>query len=79
LKGKIVNKIYTEEKYKKMGYKLNHDGSVTKSPNHEKWYPKKSKKPLKAIKKFCLECMGFDRNEPDGIKFIREVHECTDP
>ena len=44
----------------------------------ERLYPKKSRKPLKAIKFFCLECMGWDRRFKDSGKPISDVKDCTD-
>jgi len=44
-----------------------------------KYYPKKSEKPLKAIRYFCFECMGWDRRKKDSDKPIDDVAGCTDP
>ena len=44
-----------------------------------KFYPKKSRKPLQAIRYFCLECMGWDRRSPlDSERPYKDVKECTD-
>lgn len=43
-----------------------------------KMYPKKSKKPLQAIRYFCFECMGWSRLEEDGKKPFEGVRDCTD-
>jgi len=43
-----------------------------------KYYPKKDKSPLKSIRLFCLECMGWDRKEKEGSKPFDDVRECTD-
>ena len=46
----------------------------------EKLFPKKSRKPLRAIKLQCFECMGWDRrSKPDSEKPIADVKGCTDP
>ena len=44
----------------------------------QKLYPKKSKKPLQAIKYQCYECMGWDRREEKGEKPVEDVRGCTD-
>ena len=44
-----------------------------------KLYPKKSKKPLQAIRYFCFECMGWDRRYEDSGRPIEDVKHCTDP
>ena len=41
-------------------------------------YPKKATKPLKAIRYFCFECMGWSRTEKDGDRPIDDVRHCTD-
>ena len=43
-----------------------------------KYYPKKSKKPLRAIRYFCFECMGWDRRYKDSGKPFEDVKGCTD-
>lgn len=43
-----------------------------------KLYPKKSKKPLQAIRYFCFECMGWDRRAKDSGKPFDDVLNCTD-
>ena len=43
-----------------------------------KYYPKKSQKPLQAIRYFCFECMGWDRRSPDSGKPFEAVKNCTD-
>ena len=43
-----------------------------------KLYPKKSKSPIKAIRLFCFECMGWDRRYKDSGKPIEDVKYCTD-
>lgn len=43
-----------------------------------KIFPKKSKKPLQAIRFFCFECMGWDRRQQDSDKPFEDVKECTD-
>ena len=45
----------------------------------EKLYPKKSKKPLRAIRYQCLECCGWDRRQRAGQKPVEAVAGCTDP
>ncbi len=44
-----------------------------------KYYPKKSKRPLEAIRFFCFECMGWDRREKDSGKPFDDVKACSDP
>ena len=41
-------------------------------------YPKKPKRPLRAIRYFCFECMGWDRRYKDSGKPIEDVKNCTD-
>ncbi len=41
-----------------------------------KLYPNKSKRPLKAIRYFCLECMGLDRILKYSRESVRGVKEC---
>ena len=43
-----------------------------------KTYPKKSRKPLQAIRFFCFECMGWDRTKKDSGKPFDLVRECAD-
>jgi hypothetical protein len=43
-----------------------------------KFYPKKSRRPLKAIRYFCLECHGWDRRRKDSGRPIEEVRNCLD-
>ena len=43
-----------------------------------KLFPKKSKKPLRAIRYFCFECMGWDRRYRNSQKPIDAVAECSD-
>ena len=45
----------------------------------ERYYPKKARKPLRAIRYFCFECMGWDRRSPDSGKPFEDVKNCTDP
>ena len=44
----------------------------------EKYYPKKSKSPLKAIRLNCFECAGWDRRYKDSGKPFEDVKLCTD-
>lgn len=44
----------------------------------EKLYARKSKKPLKAIRLFCFECMGMDRREKKPKEPHEDVKGCTD-
>ena len=46
--------------------------------NTVKYYPKKSKRPLRAIRYFCFECMGWDRLSKDSGKPFEDVKNCTD-
>ena len=47
--------------------------------NSEKvYYPKKSKRPLKAIRLNCFECMGMSRTKKDPEKPFEDVKLCTD-
>jgi len=43
-----------------------------------KLYPKKSRKPLRAIRYFCFECMGWDRRSQNYKKPIDDVAKCVD-
>ena len=43
-----------------------------------KIYPKKSRKPLRSIRLFCFECMGWDRRQRDSGKPFDDVKDCTD-
>lgn len=43
-----------------------------------KYYPKKSKSPIKAIRLFCFECMGWDRRYKDSGKPYEDVRTCPD-
>jgi hypothetical protein len=47
--------------------------------DYEGMWPKKSKKPLRAIRYFCFECMGWDRRYKDSGKPYDDVKMCTDP
>jgi len=42
------------------------------------FYPKKSRKPLQAIRFFCFECMGWDRRHKDSGRPFDDVKGCTD-
>ena len=44
----------------------------------DKYHRKKSKKPLRAIRYFCFECMGWNRRSKDSVKPIEDVKGCTD-
>lgn len=46
--------------------------------NGPRLYPKKSKRPLQAIRFFCFECMGWDRRSKDSGKPFDDVKDCTD-
>jgi len=73
-----MKRIYTEEKYKQMGYEF--DGEkVTGRIKNVSLYPKKSKSPAKAIRLFCKECMGLSRMEKSMNKYSNEVSDCSDP
>ncbi len=42
-------------------------------------YPKKSRKPLEAIRFFCLECMGWSRRmRMSSDRPFEDVKHCTD-
>lgn len=43
-----------------------------------KIYPKKSKKPLKAIRLFCCECMGASRRKEKLTIPHMDIEGCTD-
>jgi hypothetical protein len=51
---------------------------ATKKTTEIKFYPKKSKSPVKAIRLFCLECMGWDRRYKDSGKPFEDVKNCPD-
>lgn len=44
----------------------------------KKYYPKKSRKPLQAIRFFCFECMGWGRRYKDSGRPYEDVKNCTD-
>lgn len=52
--------------------------AVKKEDSEIKLYPKKAKSPVKAIRLFCLECMGWDRRYKDSGKPIDDVRTCDD-
>ena len=41
----------------------------------ERYKPKKQKKPLKAIREFCIECMGGRDNED----CLKQIKDCGSP
>lgn len=43
-----------------------------------KFYPRKSTRPLKAIRLFCFECMGMSRIIQKPRAPIEDVKACTD-
>ena len=70
--------ILTEDKYKQMGFTVKSKFVLDSEGN--KYFPKKAKTPLRAIRYFCLECMGWERRK--GLKQDKpfdDVRECTDP
>ena len=70
--------ILTEAKYKQMGFTVKSKFVLDSEGN--KYFPKKAKTPLRAIRYFCLECMGWERRK--GLKQDKpfdDVRECTDP
>ena len=42
------------------------------------YFPKKSNLPLRSIRYFCFECMGWDRRSKDSGKPFDDVKACTD-
>ena len=68
----------TEEKYEEMGFTSLGKGKV-QDRHGDKFYPKKTKSPQKAIKLFCRECMGMDRRKQENVIGVEMVRECTDP
>ena len=55
----------------------NHKGKEIKMDETE-YYPKKSRKPLQAIRHFRFECMGWDRLYKDSGKPYEDVKDCPD-
>ena len=49
-----------------------------KTSSARKTYPKKTKSPIRAIRLFCFECMGWDRREKDPPRPYEEVKNCPD-
>jgi hypothetical protein len=43
-----------------------------------KYYPKKAKSPLRSIRYFCFECMGWDRQKRDSGRPFEDVKNCSD-
>jgi len=41
-------------------------------------FARKSKRPLKAIRLFCMECMGMDRRYKNPPHPIEDIKHCTD-
>ena len=73
-----MEKKYTEDKYIELGFTVLADGRV-KDKNGNIISPRKSQSPLKAIRAFCLECMGMDRRSFNSPKPIDDVANCPDP
>lgn len=46
--------------------------------NGIRYYPRKDTSPAKAIRLFCLECMGMTRTKKDPVRPFEDVAECTD-
>ena len=42
------------------------------------YYPRKAKKPLKAIRLFCFECMGMSRRQKMAPEPADDVKNCSD-
>jgi hypothetical protein len=68
----------TTEKYKEMGLLAVGKNKVVDKEGTT-YYPRKVKKPLKAIRFFCAECMGMDRHNPRSPFPQDAIRLCTDP
>jgi hypothetical protein len=68
----------TDEKYEEMGFTKLSGGRV-EDKYGAIFYPRKEKGPAKAIRKFCLECVGMDRREKSPERPFEDVNKCTDP
>ena len=68
----------TQDKYKEMGFVEILDGKVQDQHGHI-YYPRKVTKPLKAIRRFCGECMGMDRRQTKPSFPYDDIRNCTDP
>ena len=67
----------TKDKYQEMGFDVK--GRAVTDRFSQRYYPKKARTPLKAIRLFCLECMGWDRTKSKSDKPFEDVKNCTDP
>jgi len=68
--------MLTAEKYQEMGFKV--DGDCVIDRHGRRYYPRKSKGPAKAIRLFCRECMGADR-EGRFHGSTDDIKNCPDP
>ncbi len=68
----------TAEKYKEMGY-IELSPTKIQDKFDKIYYPKKATSSLKAIRKFCGECMGMDRGSKNPPWPFDDVQKCTDP
>ena len=67
----------TNDKYQEMGFEVK--GKAVTDRFGQRYYPKKVRTPLKAIRLQCFECMGWDRRLKDSGKPFDDVKNCTDP
>jgi len=72
------NRMRTAEKYKEMGFTELSDTKV-QDRHGDIYYPRKVAKPLRAIKRFCGECMGMDRLQKTPQFPHDDIRNCTDP
>jgi hypothetical protein len=68
----------TDEKYEEMGFIKLGNGAV-QDRHGAVYYPKKHKRPLRAIKAFCKECFGMDRRERETVSLYEDIRDCVDP
>lgn len=68
----------TAGKYKEMGFTELSDTKV-QDRYGKIYYPRKVKSPLKAVRRFCGECMGMDRRKKNAPFPYDDIQNCTDP
>ena len=73
-----MERKYTFDKYKELGLTVLSDGGV-KDKHGTIFYPRKSQSPSKAIRLFCLECMGLSRKNANAPRSFEDVDQCNSP
>ena len=68
----------TSEKYKEMGF-IELSASKVQDRHGNVYYPRKSKRLLKAVRQFCAECFGMDRRDKKAPFPYDDIHNCSDP